>query len=59
LLGWVVNNGLWHILIATGLFTLPLVVKVMAIWLKVRECGEDAVLYTRRGTGWRYWIPSG
>ncbi|REF26075.1 hypothetical protein BDD26_0644 [Xenorhabdus cabanillasii] len=26
LLGWVVNNGLWHMLIATGLFTLPLVV---------------------------------
>ncbi|MDE9430574.1 conjugal transfer protein TraG N-terminal domain-containing protein [Xenorhabdus bovienii] len=41
LLGWVVNNGLWHILIATGLFTLPLVVKVIAIWLKVRECGEE------------------
>ncbi|PHM23942.1 conjugal transfer protein TraG N-terminal domain-containing protein [Xenorhabdus budapestensis] len=41
LLGWVVNNGLWHILIGTGLFTLPLVIKVIAIWLKVRECGEE------------------
>ncbi|MBE8597645.1 conjugal transfer protein TraG N-terminal domain-containing protein [Xenorhabdus sp. BG5] len=41
LLGWVVNNGLWHILIATGLFTLPLVIKVIAVWLKVRECGEE------------------
>ncbi|MCC8381410.1 conjugal transfer protein TraG N-terminal domain-containing protein [Xenorhabdus sp. PB30.3] len=41
LLGWVINNGLWHILIATGLFTLPLVVKVIAVWLKVRECGEE------------------
>ncbi|CAM4015207.1 conjugal transfer protein TraG N-terminal domain-containing protein [Xenorhabdus thuongxuanensis] len=41
LLGWVVNNGLWQILIATGLFTLPLVIKVIAIWLKVRECGEE------------------
>ncbi|SFN78546.1 conjugal transfer protein TraG N-terminal domain-containing protein [Xenorhabdus japonica] len=41
LLGWVVNNGLWQILIATGLFTLPLVIKVIAIWLKVREGGEE------------------
>ncbi|WP_143706575.1 conjugal transfer protein TraG N-terminal domain-containing protein, partial [Xenorhabdus innexi] len=41
LLGWVVNNGLWHILIATGLFTLPLVIKVITIWLKVREGGEE------------------
>ncbi|MBC8947293.1 conjugal transfer protein TraG N-terminal domain-containing protein [Xenorhabdus indica] len=41
LLGWVVNNGLWHILIATGLFTLPLVIKVITIWLKVREYGEE------------------
>ncbi|PHM64181.1 conjugal transfer protein TraG [Xenorhabdus stockiae] len=41
LLGWVINNGLWHILIATGLFTLPLVVKVIAVWLTVRECGEE------------------
>jgi hypothetical protein len=41
LLGWVVNNGLWHILIATGLFTLPLVIKVIALWLKARECGDE------------------
>ncbi|MGJ0629200.1 conjugal transfer protein TraG N-terminal domain-containing protein [Xenorhabdus bovienii] len=41
LLGWVVNNGLWQVLIATGLFTAPLLVKIMAIWLKVREKGED------------------
>ncbi|MEQ1976995.1 conjugal transfer protein TraG N-terminal domain-containing protein [Xenorhabdus sp. SGI240] len=41
LLGWVVNNGLWQILIATGLFTTPLVIKVIAVWLKVRECGEE------------------
>ncbi|MDC9589471.1 conjugal transfer protein TraG N-terminal domain-containing protein [Xenorhabdus sp. XENO-10] len=41
LLGWVVNNGLWQILIATGLFTTPLVIKVIAVWLKVREGGEE------------------
>ena len=41
LLGWVVNNGLWDVLIGTGLFALPLVFKVIGIWLKVREEGED------------------
>ncbi|MEQ1966510.1 conjugal transfer protein TraG N-terminal domain-containing protein [Xenorhabdus nematophila] len=41
LLGWVVNNGLWQILMATGLFTTPLVIKVIAIWLQARENGEE------------------
>jgi hypothetical protein len=41
LLGWVINNGIWDILLGTGLFLLPLVFKVVGIWLKVREEGED------------------
>ncbi|WP_127958543.1 conjugal transfer protein TraG N-terminal domain-containing protein [Serratia microhaemolytica] len=41
LLGWVINNGLWSLLVGTGLFALPLAFKVMSIWLKVREEGED------------------
>lgn len=41
LLAWVVNNGLWSVLTSTGLFALPLVFKVLGIWLKVREEGED------------------
>ncbi|BEM74052.1 conjugal transfer protein TraG [Serratia marcescens] len=41
LLGWVINNGLWDLLVSTGLFVLPLLFRVMAIWLKVREEGED------------------
>ncbi|EGT3611595.1 conjugal transfer protein TraG [Morganella morganii] len=41
LLAWVVNNGLWAVLTSTGLFVLPLVFKVLGIWLKVREEGED------------------
>ena len=39
LLGWLVNNGLWDLLIGTGLFALPLAFKVIGIWLKVREEG--------------------
>lgn len=41
LLGWIVNNGLWELLVSTGLFVLPLLFKVIGIWLKVREEGED------------------
>ncbi|MCA6220300.1 conjugal transfer protein TraG N-terminal domain-containing protein [Photorhabdus antumapuensis] len=41
LLGWMVNNGLWNVLLATGLFVLPLTFKIIGIWLKVREEGED------------------
>ena len=41
LLGWIVNNGLWELLVSTGLFVLPLLFKVVGIWLKVREEGED------------------
>lgn len=41
LFGWILNNSLWNILLSTGLFVLPLVFKVLGIWLKVREEGAD------------------
>jgi len=41
LFGWMLNNALWQILLSTGLFALPLVFKVLGIWLKVREEGAD------------------
>ncbi|MBJ3153373.1 conjugal transfer protein TraG N-terminal domain-containing protein, partial [Salmonella enterica subsp. enterica serovar Meleagridis] len=41
LLGWLVNNGLWDVLVSTGLFALPMACKGVGIWLKVREEGED------------------
>lgn len=41
LFGWMLNNALWNIVISTGLFALPLVFKVLGIWLKVREEGAD------------------
>lgn len=41
LLGWLVNNGVWHTLIATGLFALPLLAKLIALWLKARGQGAD------------------
>lgn len=41
LLGWVINNGLWNILLGTGLFAVPLAFRIVGIWMKVREEGED------------------
>lgn len=41
LLGWVINNGLWNILLGAGLFAAPLAFRVVGIWMKVREEGED------------------
>ena len=41
LFGWVMNNALWSILTSTGLFALPLVFKIVGVWLKVREEGAD------------------
>ncbi|MGL4858497.1 MAG: conjugal transfer protein TraG N-terminal domain-containing protein [Enterobacteriaceae bacterium] len=40
-LGWLINNALWIIITTTGLFALPLVLKVAAVWLKVRTEGDD------------------
>jgi len=41
LLGWVINNAVWDILVSSGLFVVPLIFKLAGIWLKVREEGED------------------
>ncbi|HGB3473273.1 TPA: conjugal transfer protein TraG N-terminal domain-containing protein [Salmonella enterica subsp. diarizonae serovar 61:l,v:z35] len=41
LLGWLINNGIWHIITATGLFALPLLFRLISFWLKAREQGAD------------------
>lgn len=41
LLGWLINNGIWNTITATGLFAFPLLIKLIAIWLKAREQGAD------------------
>ncbi|EKN3597338.1 conjugal transfer protein TraG N-terminal domain-containing protein [Yersinia enterocolitica] len=40
-LGWIINSALWTIFTSTGLFALPLVLKIVGIWLKVRTEGDD------------------
>lgn len=40
-LGWLISNSLWEVITSTGLFVLPLVLKVVSVWLKVRTEGDD------------------
>ncbi|EBY9434235.1 conjugal transfer protein TraG, partial [Salmonella enterica subsp. enterica] len=37
LLGWLINNGIWNTITATGLFALPLLFRLFSLWLKARE----------------------
>lgn len=41
LLGWILNNGIWAIITSTGIFAIPIAFKLIGIWLKVREEGDD------------------
>ena len=41
LVGWIVSNGIWNILVASGVFALPFVVIVVQEWLRARAEGAD------------------
>ena len=41
LVGWIVNNGIWNILVASGVFALPFVAIVIHEWLRARAEGAD------------------
>ena len=60
LVGWIVNNGVWNILVASGMFALPFVAIVIHEWLRARAEGADegnkGVLSrcaSRTAFGWR------
>ncbi|MGL4724133.1 MAG: conjugal transfer protein TraG N-terminal domain-containing protein [Scandinavium sp.] len=40
-LGWLVSNGIWNAIATTGMFSLPLLMKLIAHYLKAREQGVD------------------
>lgn len=40
-IGWLINNALWIIITTTGIFAIPLAFKIVGVWLKVREEGDD------------------
>lgn len=41
LVGWIINNGLWDMILDTGLFAVPFCTIVAKEWLKVRGEGAD------------------
>lgn len=41
LVAWVINNGIWNILVASGVFAIPFIAIVMTEWLKARSEGVD------------------
>jgi hypothetical protein len=41
LVGWVVNNGVWNILAASGVFALPFIAIIIQEWLRARSEGAD------------------
>jgi hypothetical protein len=41
LVAWVINNGIWNILVASGIFAIPFIAIIMQEWLKARGEGVD------------------
>jgi hypothetical protein len=41
LVGWIVNNGIWNVLVASGVFALPFLAIVLQEWLKARTEGAE------------------
>ncbi|SFH38717.1 conjugal transfer protein TraG N-terminal domain-containing protein [Pseudomonas sp. NFACC45] len=41
LVGWIVNNGIWEMLVASGVFTLPFLAIIIQEWLRARSEGAD------------------
>lgn len=41
LVGWIVHNGVWSILVASGVFAIPFIAIVIQEWLRARAEGAD------------------
>lgn len=41
LVGWIVYNGIWSVLVASGMFALPFIAIVVQEWLRARAEGAD------------------
>jgi hypothetical protein len=41
LVAWIINNGIWNVLVASGIFALPFLAIVVQEWLKARAEGAD------------------
>lgn len=41
LVSWIVHNGIWAVLVASGVFALPFIAIIVQEWLKARAEGAD------------------
>ncbi|WP_297185255.1 conjugal transfer protein TraG N-terminal domain-containing protein [uncultured Porticoccus sp.] len=41
LVGWIIHNGIWDVLVASGIFAVPFLAIVVQEWLKARAEGAD------------------
>jgi hypothetical protein len=41
LVGWIINNGVWNVLVASGVSALPFLAIILQEWLKARTEGAD------------------
>lgn len=41
LVGWIISNGIWNVLVTSGIFALPFIAIVISEWLKARGEGAD------------------
>src|SRR3546814_10882552 len=41
LVGWIVHNGIWSVLVASGVFAIPFIAIILQEWLKARGEGAD------------------
>jgi hypothetical protein len=42
LLGWIINNALWSVMVATGIAAVPFITLVLSEWFKARQEGDEA-----------------
>ncbi|MCO7214030.1 MULTISPECIES: conjugal transfer protein TraG N-terminal domain-containing protein [unclassified Halomonas] len=42
LLGWIINNAIWHVMVGTGIAAVPFITLVLSEWFKARQEGDEA-----------------
>lgn len=42
LLGWVLNNAIWHVMASTGIAAVPFIALIAAEWFRARQEGDEA-----------------
>lgn len=41
LLGWIISNGIWDLMVYTGIFAIPFLAHIIRLFIKAREQGDD------------------